>query len=542
MCAYWRAACSHRGVSWQCAPVPGSTLAHLEPEQPLQSLILTAASLLVESPDATYVLGSIYSSMLPQETRSKDGVFYTPPTLVARLLNHITHHGFDWGRGRVLDPACGNGVFLVAVAQQMLAKREALPPDERLASIAIDLCGWELDPFAAWMAHICVEVAILDLAILANRRLSCIISVRDSLASDPLAQFSLIVGNPPYGKVSLPPCLRKRYARSVFGHANLYGLFTDLAVQVAIPGGLIAFVTPTSFLGGAYFKSLREVLVTNAPPVRIDFVEARGGVFDNVLQETVLAVFSKDSIAPDIEVYHCTDCSLPPGDELVARVPAPAGTNPWVLPRTGEQASLLVSIALMTGRLADYGLSVSTGPLVWNRHKTQLHSTAREGALPIVWAESLSIDGFKLKSDQRNHASHIDVLSGQEHLISRIPMILLQRTTSKEQSRRLVCGLLPQRTIDMHGGVVVENHVNIIRHRTSEELVSLEAVALLLSSRVVDSVFRCISGSVAVSAYELNTLPVPPVEDIRNLSALIATGASKECLDVFIAMLYGSAP
>jgi hypothetical protein len=42
--------------------------------------------------------------------------------------------------------------------------------------------------------------------------------------------------------------------------SNLYGLFTDLAAQLARRGGVIAYVTPTSFLAGEYFKSLRALL------------------------------------------------------------------------------------------------------------------------------------------------------------------------------------------------------------------------------------------------------------------------------------------
>ncbi len=67
-------------------------------------------------------------------------------------------------------------------------------------------------------------------------------------------------------------------------------MFTDLALRHARPGGIVAYVTPTSFLAGSYYQNLRRLLASEAPPVRMDFVEARRGVFDDVLQETLLAV------------------------------------------------------------------------------------------------------------------------------------------------------------------------------------------------------------------------------------------------------------
>ena len=61
------------------------------------------------------------------------------------------------------------------------------------------------------------------------------------------------------------------------------------------PSGVIAYVTPTSFLAGEYFKALRSVLASDAPPVAVDFIEARRGVFEDVLQEALLATYRKAS-------------------------------------------------------------------------------------------------------------------------------------------------------------------------------------------------------------------------------------------------------
>ena len=71
------------------------------------------------------------------------------------------------------------------------------------------------------------------------------------------------------------------------------GGFTDLALRFTRPGGGIAYVTPTSFLAGEYFKALRGLLGREAPPLSIDFIGERKGVFADVLQETLLAAYQR---------------------------------------------------------------------------------------------------------------------------------------------------------------------------------------------------------------------------------------------------------
>lgn len=161
-------------------------------------------------------------------------------------------------------------------------------------------------------------------------------------------------------------------------------------------------------------------------------------------------------------------------------------------------------------RLRDYGYEVVTGQLVWNRHKDQLVPEDGPGRYPLIWAESIGAGGeFKFRAEKRNHKPFFAPLPGQEWLITNEPCILLQRTTAKEQTRRLIAAILPQTFLEKWGGAVVENHVNIIRPVSKSPKLPISVVAALLNSDVLDQAFRCLNGSVAVSAYELNALPLP---------------------------------
>lgn len=94
------------------------------------------------------------------------------------------------------------------------------------------------------------------------------------------------------------------------------------------------------------------------------------------------------------------------------------------------------------------------------------------------------------------------------------PAILIQRTTAPEQPRRIVAALLDAAGLAAAGGrVVVENHLNVC---TAQEGAAVDAWALLafLNSSAADQLYRCLTGSVAVSAFELSSLPAPPVDSL----------------------------
>ncbi|XYX41298.1 HsdM family class I SAM-dependent methyltransferase [Candidatus Erwinia dacicola] len=218
--------------------------------------------------DAGFLIGSIYTVMLPAAYRSEKGAYYTPPPLVARLLDMAEKSGVDFSKASVIDPACGGGAFLAPVALRMLRNEKGSSPEWIFRRLVKRLRGIEIDPFAAWMSLVLLEAAVMAICISAKRRIpDSIIVVRDALIQNDLGKFDLVMGNPPYGRVSLSPEMREKFSRSLFGHANLYGLFTDLAVRLIKPDtGVIAFLTPTSFLGGQYFTSLRDLLTRNTTP------------------------------------------------------------------------------------------------------------------------------------------------------------------------------------------------------------------------------------------------------------------------------------
>lgn len=492
---------------------------------------------------ALYFITSLYPALIPQHTRGRLGAFYTPPALTRRLVELLSEHGVDWATAKVFDPAAGAGAFMLEAAQMMLAAISRSEPAFVLRQLGTRLRGNEIDPHAAHLAQSSLEILLADIIRAAGQPAPQFVRVCDSLEETATEEFDVVLGNPPYGRVSLSSDQRGKFRRSLYGHANLYGVFTDLALRWTKPGGMVAFLTPTSFLAGRYFAALRKLLGADAPPLSIDFVHARKGVFEDVQQETLLAVYKKGARRGGIQIHY-----LDLGTSLDARVTKngkvalPADpTAPWLAPRSPAHGPLITRAERMPARLASWGYSVSTGPLVWNRFKPQLCSQAEPGTLPLVWAESVSPEGkFEFRAQKPNHAPFFRVQPGDEWLIVRQPCVLVQRTTAKEQSRRLIAAELPTDLIEKHGGIVVENHLNMVRPGASSR-VSPATVAALLNSEVVDQLFRCMNGSVAVSAFELEALPLPDATALTDLIRLVREGAPRQLIEAECSRLYGVA-
>lgn len=541
--AWWRSLTAPESASTPLRPpmqnlntgeLPASAVALAE------SLGEAAAQLDAET--AAYQIGLTYTCTLPRAHRAELGIYYTPPCLTARLIAQATASGVDWATCRVLDPACGGGAFLAPVAQRILDELRDCSPRILVENIANRLRGYEIDPFGAWLSQVTLDAVLLPITKASGRQLPVVVTVCDSLQKNPPRdRFDLVIGNPPYGRVRLEPAVRARFKRSLFGHANLYGLFTDLALRHVRAGGVVAYVTPTSFLAGEYFKNLRALLGRDAPPATLDFISVRKGVFDDVLQETLLATYKRGSDPAPVAVHEITPANgsglaiEDAGSFALPRDPA----TPWILPRSALQAPLVASLARMKHRLADWGYTVSTGPLVWNRYKDQLVSRPGRQRYPLIWAEAVTSDGrFIWRAEKRNHTPWFQTRPGDEWLVTSTLCVLLQRTTAKEQSRRLIAAALPAEFLESHGAVVIENHLNMLRPLSARPAVPAATLAAFLNSAAADRAFRCVSGSVAVSAYELEALPLPAPEDLQALSRLIARKASRTKIEAACAQLY----
>ena len=189
-------------------------------------------------------LGELHERLLGDADRTRRGVWYTPAWLAAELVERVVD-----GRGPVLDPTCGGGVFLLAAADGLLPGRT---PSEVIG----ELRGCDLDPLAVAVSEAALwwwSARLGDPALPGDR-----IRVGDALAAGALPAAAAVVGNPPFlGQLRTATAagadrreaLRARFGETVRPYTDEAWLFLLGAVETVEPGGRVALLQPMSVLG-----------------------------------------------------------------------------------------------------------------------------------------------------------------------------------------------------------------------------------------------------------------------------------------------------
>ena len=202
---------------------------------------------------------------------------------------------------RIVDPACGSGVFLIMAFDYM--KAELGQVNTKLAELeGKGMAGDLLDPDSEILTHNLfgvdvnsesVEIAKLSLWIKTARRgkvldsLDSNLRVGDSLIEDSsfayrshgfewktafpdifaAGGFDVVLGNPPYVRMELikpmKPWLEKRY-EVVSDRADLYAYFFERGIKLLKPGGRLGFISSSTFFKTGSGAPLRDFLRTKA--------------------------------------------------------------------------------------------------------------------------------------------------------------------------------------------------------------------------------------------------------------------------------------
>lgn len=165
------------------------------------------------------LISSIYERFLGEEKQQKDKAFYTPPYLVNFILEKtITPFVEKNISCKILDPACGSGIFLVQSARKLIEKNIDYDPDsfndlKLISIISENLWGVDSNPEAIDVAIFSLYITILDYKDPKTLRNFKLPLLRDNnffvcdFFSEEIEKhldgkhFDFIIGNPPWGRV-----------------------------------------------------------------------------------------------------------------------------------------------------------------------------------------------------------------------------------------------------------------------------------------------------------------------------------------------------
>jgi hypothetical protein len=179
-----------------------------------------------------------------RQVKRKSGQFYTPESFAHELLN-VTQPEFS---GPTLDPACGDGSFLLVAAQEM---KKAAKDSFSLERIY----GYDID----------AQALLVCLARLLEKfwghgwpKLRC----ANFLTSEVRERFVLILGNPPY-KVNLNEELKKyllKHFQTAEGEKDLYTFFIEKSTKLLENEGQLVLLTSHTYLVNHQCRLIREFI------------------------------------------------------------------------------------------------------------------------------------------------------------------------------------------------------------------------------------------------------------------------------------------
>ena len=252
------------------------------------------------------LISSIYEQFFREENKTKvatTGIHYTPYHLVEYLMDEVlpvSNLNFDT---RVLDPACGSGIFLVEGYRRLIARwkkaRGRFPKaPELIALLKENIYGVDKDEKAVRITALSLYLTLCEYlepktiwdGVRFERLMNRNLFATDFFESAPqfnTKKFDLVVGNPPWERRLTTPAERySRRAHKPIGGGQICQLFLWRAADLCQPGGTVCMITSSkallfnrsttnkafrkSFFSRNYVKmilnlsALRHLLFTNA--------------------------------------------------------------------------------------------------------------------------------------------------------------------------------------------------------------------------------------------------------------------------------------
>jgi adenine-specific DNA-methyltransferase len=489
-------------------------------------------------------LGQLYCARCSPEKRKKNGQYFTPPEIADLMAAQINSGNACVS---ILDAGAGTGVLGCALCEH-LANRKEKPSKIELAAYETDETLIELleRAFKYLKRYVKEKGISFEFQI---KKEDFVLKYAHNLQETPSfpgqakddIKYDICISNPPYFKLSGTDPRAITASEVVYGQPNIYFLFMAVAAATLKIGGELVFITPRSFASGNYFKLFRKRFFKLVRPEFIHLFNSRKEAFKKyaVLQENIiLKARRENNWRPDIKSKFVVisssngiaDIELSRKRKIPLADIIDLSTDSKVLKIPEEDwEKVSVKFNLWNGSLAEYGLKISTGPVVAFRAKKFIFEKQTENAkcVPLLWLHNVKTMEIAWPLCKRGKPQYIRQYP--ESLPLLVPngnYVLLRRFSAKEEARRLVAApfigkFYPYEMIGM------ENHINYIyRPKGTLREEEVWGLAVLYNSSFYDRYFRGLNGSTQVGATEVSSIPFPPMEIISEIGGKAISNAN----------------
>jgi adenine-specific DNA-methyltransferase len=288
-----------------------------------------------------------------QTLRKSRGAFFTPSAIADYLAAWAVG---DDPSARILDPSCGDGVFLLAAARQ-LKDLGCSPADLDEHVFGVDLHAPSLAAASSYL-----EAEGLDAHLIADDFFN--MTTPDQLLERVLPEMDAVIGNPPFVRYQEHIGeARKRSAQAALAQGvRLSGLASSWAALLVHscaflkPDGRLAMVMPAELLTVHYAEPIRRWLRRRFAAVYL--VMFNNLQFEDALEKVILVVGRGSGGCDAFSLYEVDDAEDLPGlgafDHFTVM---PAAEGKWtdlLLPMPQRQLFKRVNEAGFTP-LDDYG-------------------------------------------------------------------------------------------------------------------------------------------------------------------------------------------
>jgi hypothetical protein len=269
------------------------------------------------------LISAVYDRFLGEDenTRRGDGAYYTPLHLADLVVKQAWDQLSEEQKvdGRILDPSCGSGIFLVRLFEQRVEHWRATngqpPPWAALRGILDRLHGVDINASAVRIAAFSLYTALLDheepsrlKALMAKGRVLPSLVGKNLIIGDFFTDqsiegdFDLIVGNPPWtgrqGKFSSAITWCGQNEIPIPEGDAAWG-FSWKALRHLTGKGKVALLLPAM----AFFMNHKESTLTARAKFldnirilsAINFADLRFQLFDGAIRPTALLIYSAKS-------------------------------------------------------------------------------------------------------------------------------------------------------------------------------------------------------------------------------------------------------